>query len=631
MLRFAALTLLLLTLSLPGWGQCVLGPGTNLHLGETGPGRLQSTGEVRMAFLFVDFPDAPASENAEQLYQALVPFAQSWFDEVSYRRMRLAVTPVYRWFRMPRASTEYNFARGLTFDLHKQYISDAAAAADAQIDFAQFDGVYIIASRTAAVPFSPTWVPNPGQGIRLDGVELRHVVTLGADTRLAIPTYRWHVIQHETGHLLGLPDLYLFTGSDVHAPAGAWDNMGLITAGAHFTAWQKRKLGWLDATQFLCATAPSTTVELAPLESSAGVRGVAVQTSPTRALVAEVRRRTGQDAGLCDEGLLVYSVDSSVASGSGPLVIQRAVAGGSDAARISQCGPPYNATFNSEGGKPGTFRDPATGVSFEILGQQAGGAMNVRVTNPLPIRFFPAITSVIGAGAFGASPTVASGGWMEIFGRNFGAVSRTWDSVDFNGPQAPTALDGIRVTVAGVPAYIGYISPNQINVQIPDGLPLGPAPVIVTNGGAVTGAFPVTVRSRAPGLLAPASFVSGTKQYVAAFFSDQTFAGPPGLVPGASFRRAAPGDNLVLYGVGFGQTSPPTPAGRVVAQSGSLPDLEVRVGGVVATVRFAGSVPGYVGLYQFNVVVPPGISGDVQLTMTVAGQALPQTLWLAVQ
>ncbi|MBX9603462.1 MAG: IPT/TIG domain-containing protein [Bryobacteraceae bacterium] len=545
--------------------------------------------------------------------------------------MRLSVTPVYRWFRMPRASTNYNFARGLTFDLHKQYISDAATAADAAVDFAQFDGVYILASKDAAVPFSPTWVPNPGQGIRVDGVELRHVITLGADTRLAIPTYRWHVIPHETGHLMGLPDLYLFTGSDVHAPAGAWDNMGLITAGAHFTAWQKRKLGWLDATQFLCATAPSMTVELAPLESSAGVRGVAVQTSPTRALVAEVRRRTGQDAGLCDEGLLVYSVDSSVASGSGPLVVQRAVAGGSDAARISQCGPPYNATFHLEGGKPGTFRDPATGVSFEILGQQAGGPMNLRVTNPLPIRFFPAITSVIAAGAFGASQTVTPGGWIEVFGRNFGSVSRAWDGPDFDGPRAPISLDGIRVTVGGFPAYVGYVSPSQINVQIPDEVALGTAPVIVTNGGAVTGAFDVTVRSRAPGLLAPPSFASAGRQYVAALFPDQTFVGPPGLVPGASFRRAAPEDNLVLYGVGFGPTSPPTPAGRVVAQSGALPDIVVRVGGVVASVRFAGSVPGYVGLYQFNIVVPPGISGDVQLTMTVAGQAVPQTLWLALR
>jgi uncharacterized protein (TIGR03437 family) len=612
-------------------GQCIVRPGTSLNLGATDATRLKSTGENKMVFLFVDFPDAPANEDAQQLYQALVPFSQSWYDEVSYGRMKLTVTPVYRWFRMPRASTVYNFARGLTFDLHKQYISDAVGAADSMVDFSQFDGAYVIASKDSAVPFSPTWVPNPGQGIRVDGVQLRHVVTLGADTRLAIPLYKWHVIHHETGHLMGLPDLYLFAGNDVHAPAGAWDNMGLITVGAHYTSWQKRKLGWLNDDEFSCVTAASAQVDLSPLESSSGIRGLAVQVGPSKALIAEVRRLTGKDAGLCDQGLLVYTVDSSIASGGGPLAVQRAVPSGTDSAKIAECGSPYNATFNVGGGKPSTFRDTASGVTFDILGQPAGGGMTVRVTNPLPVRFFPAITSVIGAGAFGASRIVAPGGWMEIFGRNFGSVSRSWGSHDFNGSQAPNSLDGIRVTIGGVAAYVSYISPGQLNVQIPDGLAPGNAAVVVTNDGAVTDAFNVLVAGRAPGLLSPPNFSAGGKQYIAALFPDQTFVGPPGLIAGAPFRRAAAGDTLVLYGIGFGATTPAIPAGQIAGQANSLPGLVVRVGGVDARVAFAGLAQGFVGLYQFNVVVPSGVSGDVPLTMTISGQSVPQTLSLALQ
>jgi uncharacterized protein (TIGR03437 family) len=606
------------------FGQFVLKPGTGLNLGATDNTKLKSLGENKMLFLY-----APSNEIPQQLYQALVPFSQTWYDEVSYGAMKLTVTPVFQWFRMPRPSGEYNYARGLTFELHKQYIGDAISAANASVDFSQFDGVYIMASKDSAVPFSPTWVPNPGSGINVDGVEVRHVVTLGADARLAIPVYQWHVIHHETGHLMGLPDLYLYSGSDVHAPVGGWDNMGLISVGAPYTAWQKRKLGWLSNSDFICVTAASQQVDLSPLEGKTGVRGLAVQISQTKALVAEVRRLTGQDARLCDEGLLVYTVDSSIASGSGPIVVQRA-ASGSDSAKLAKCGSGYNATFDLGNGKPASFRDNATGVVFDILGRTADNGFTVRVTNPLPVKFFPAITSVIGAGAYGASRTVAPGGWIEVYGRNFGSTAREWAGADFTGSQAPSLLDGLRVTVATRPGYLSYISPGQINVQVPDGLPSGMAQVVVTNGGATTDVFNVTVAARAPGLLAPVSFASGGKQYVAALFPDQAFVGPPGLIPGVSFRRAKAGDTLVLFGVGFGATNPVVPAGTI-APSANLSNVIVRLGGTPATVAFAGLAAGNVGLFQFNLIVPGGVTGDVPLTMTVEGQAVNQTLWLALQ
>ena len=50
--------------------QCLLLPGTGLNLGAIANTRLKSAGENKMLFLFVDFPDAPANEDAQQLYQA---------------------------------------------------------------------------------------------------------------------------------------------------------------------------------------------------------------------------------------------------------------------------------------------------------------------------------------------------------------------------------------------------------------------------------------------------------------------------------------------------------------------------------------------------------------------------------
>ena len=613
------------------YSQCDLTVGPGLNLGPTDPSRLKSTGEVKMAFLFVDFPDAPANEDPEALYDALVPFAQEWVKEVSSGRAMLAVTPFFRWFRMPNASGEYNFARGLTFDLHKQYIADAVAVADGVIDFSQFDGAYILASRDADVPFSPTWVPNPGFGIEVDDIELRHVITLGRDTRAAIPIYRWHVIQHETGHLWGLPDLYLFAGTDIHTPVGTWDNMGLITLGAHFVAWQKKKLGWLTADEFACVTEQSRVIGLSPLENESGIRGLAIPTGPSTAIVAEVRRPIGQDTRLCDQGLLVYTVDSLIASGQGPMVVQRAVPS-TDPALINQCGPGYNATFDLERGKPTVFEHSATGITIEALALMADGGVSVRVTNPGSVSAseLPGIAAVIGAGAFGASRTVAPGQWIEIYGQNLAQSTRSWSEDDFSELQAPESLDGVQVTLGGKPAYVAFIDGQQVNVQVPDGIGPGNLPAIVSNAIGVSAPFIVAVQDRAPGLLAPASFSTASLQYVVALHVDQTFVGPEGLIPGTPFRRAVPGDTVVMYGVGFGATNPFSPAGQIIVEQNALPNVDVRFGERVALIRYAGLALGLVGLYQFNVEVPPGVAGDVPLSVIVDGVEVDQDLWLAV-
>ncbi len=64
---------------------------------------------------------------------------------------------------------------------------------------------------------------------------------------------------------------------------------------------------------------------------------------------------------------------------------------------------------------------------------------------------------VISAGAFGAFTSVAPGSWIEIYGSNLAADSRSWAGSDFNGVNAATSLDGTKVTVGGQPAFIDYI------------------------------------------------------------------------------------------------------------------------------------------------------------------------------
>jgi len=101
--------------------------------------------------------------------------------------------------------------------------------------------------------------------------------------------------------------------------------------------------------------------------------------------------------------------------------------------------------------------------------------------------------------------------------------------------------------------------------------------------------------------------------------------GTPGLIAGASFVPSKPGDTLVLYGVGFGATNPPVPPGMLAtAAAPTVGTPIVNIGGVTATVLYAGLAPGYAGLYQVNVVVPLGVqSGNQPIAIQVNGGTSP--------
>jgi uncharacterized protein (TIGR03437 family) len=113
---------------------------------------------------------------------------------------------------------------------------------------------------------------------------------------------------------------------------------------------------------------------------------------------------------------------------------------------------------------------------------------------------------------------------------------------------------------------------------------------------------------------------------VAALFPDgTTFAGLQNLVPGANFRLPRPGETLIIYGVGFGATNPVVPAGTIVSGTPRLEGLTIRIGNQPATASYAGLSPNFVGLYQFNVVVPNLQAGDHEIVMTMDGGITTQS------
>ena len=227
----------------------------------------------------------------------------------------------------------------------------------------------------------------------------------------------------------------------------------------------------------------------------------------------------------------------------------------------------------------------------------------------------PVAAVTLVANAEGESLTIAPNTWVEIKGSNLAPDTRIWAASDFVNNQMPKQLDGVGVTMNGESTYVYYISPSQVNVLTPPDLAVGPVQVKVTSNGITVASFTAQAQTTSPSF-----FVFNGGPYVAAAHVGgvMPFVGPTTLYPGLT-TPAKPGETVVLYGNGFGSTSTPVVIGSTT-QTGSLSPLPViTIGGIPATVQFAGLVA--VGQYQFNVVVPTSLAnGDQSVAATYAGQ-----------
>jgi uncharacterized protein (TIGR03437 family) len=292
-----------------------------------------------------------------------------------------------------------------------------------------------------------------------------------------------------------------------------------------------------------------------------------------------------------------------------------------------------------------TTQASATVPAGSVISQNPGAGAQISTGSAIslvvssgPDSGAPAIrpnAGVVTATAYGGSNAVAPGSWMEIYGSNLASNTRQWAGPDFRGNAAPTTLDGTTVTINGQPAFVFYISPGQVNAQVPSTVAPGPAQVVVTNGSRSTPAATVQVNAIEPGVLA---LTAGATQYAVGILPDLTYALPPGAVSGVGGRQAKPGETIVFYGVGFGPVKTLTggislAAGEVVTQANRIDaPLTITFGGTPATVTYAGLATTFVGLYQFNVVVPAVPDSDtVPVTFSLNGTPIRQTLYTAVQ
>ncbi|HUF77054.1 MAG TPA: M6 family metalloprotease domain-containing protein [Longimicrobiales bacterium] len=356
----------------------LVGSGWESHTQR--PFAQSAAGELKVIMLFVDFPDAPASESTSALYALLIPTAQDWFSEVSLGRFRMSVDRVDQWFRVAQPSGTYNWR---TYAGHHEYISQVTALADPTVDFSEYDAVFIVAANGAAQVNSNAFHASPGFGVMLDGAEIRSAVTFGTGARSRVtPGYGAFLTVHETGHLLGLPDLYLFNAStwlSSHAAVGMWDPMGWLGLGTHFVSWHKWKLGWLDEARVDCLGRATVERVLVPFDAPSGTQVLVIPLASTTATIVEVRRETGFDAPICEGGVLVYSVNTDVATGLGPIWVQSARADQRpDLSLGGACGPLYESSYGL-GPDRISVHSGSSGLTLEII-EVSADEHRVRVT-----------------------------------------------------------------------------------------------------------------------------------------------------------------------------------------------------------------------------------------------------------
>ena len=211
-----------------------------------------------------------------------------------------------------------------------------------------------------------------------------------------------------------------------------------------------------------------------------------------------------------------------------------------------------------------------------------------------------------------------AGGLITVFGANFSSDTMMAAAATSAAPL-PESLNGVQLLVNGQPAPLLAVTPWQINAQLPPDMPDGPAKFEIRFAdGSRSNPVQQEVREISPNMLTIPNSDPESCQ-------DAVFHAASGI-PADAKHPAAAGETVEIYATGLGPTRPQVRAGMVApaAPPATLRyPVMVLVGGMPATVEFAGLAPGEIGIYQVNAAIPSGLGrGRQQVTLSVNGGTL---------
>ncbi|HYL74060.1 MAG TPA: IPT/TIG domain-containing protein [Bryobacteraceae bacterium] len=225
----------------------------------------------------------------------------------------------------------------------------------------------------------------------------------------------------------------------------------------------------------------------------------------------------------------------------------------------------------------------------------------------------PSVAAPVTVSAASGLAPVAPGSIVSIYGTNLATAATSATMLPL-----PTNLGGVSVTIGNTPLPLFYVSPQQINADIPDSVNTGPAVLTIsTPSGPLTSS--VTLVAVAPGLISANGDGKGVAaaQVVTAHSDGSQTSILPFQCPGGAgtcvpvpinLGPASDQSALVLYGTG-------------IRNSIALSDVTVKIGTQTFSASYAGAAPTYVGLDQVNVFLPHALAGtgNVNVTVSVAG------------
>lgn len=313
---------------------------------------------------------------------------------------------------------------------------------------------------------------------------------------------------------------------------------------------------------------------------------------------------------------IVVVPDAQVAVANAPLKFTVSVndLGAASPVEITASGLPPGAAFStttlSNGDVRGTFlwtpSSASSGQSFNVTFT----ATNQGLTDSkvVVIRVVDASKLTVVNAANYKGERLAADSMVAAFGANL-AVRTVQNDV----LPLPIDLAGTKVTVNGVPAPLFFVSAGQINLAIPASVEPGPATIIASNPNGSYALGVVEIVPSAPALFSADS--TGTGDAAAQ-------ATPDGITYQNSPFDVTVGGKpniLVMYGTGIRHAVAADPNdGNGVAEA-----CNVTIGGLPATVLYAGAQGVFFGLDQMNVILPQGLAGSgprrVEIVVSVNG------------
>jgi uncharacterized protein (TIGR03437 family) len=299
---------------------------------------------------------------------------------------------------------------------------------------------------------------------------------------------------------------------------------------------------------------------------------------------------------------------------------------------------------------------PATGFVFAGWeGNCSGtGACQLSMNGPKNVKadFAPANVQqgiisaggVVGGGL--STPPVkalSSNAIAVVLGQGFApaGITATAGPGNLINGNVSTELIGVCVLVGGTAAPVLAVTPTQINFQVPHIPVSGTVTVqVVTGCGTAnqvsSAAVTVPAQSATPEFFYYVQNASGQNPIAAINTSTGVDVGSPGLLPGATFAPAKPGDVITLYATGLGLTSPRFAPGEFPPKASPIiGKISVSVGSTKldqADILYAGVALSQVGLYEINIRLPDSIpNGNLPVTVSVNGFASPAGGYITVQ